>query len=288
MTTVMLGDRRVGQGEPCLVVAEIGINHNGDLNTATKLISESAAAGADVVKFQKRTVDVVYNAEELARTRENPFGPTNGDLKRGLEFDVSDYEEIDQVCADCGIAWTASCWDEASVDDLEAFIPPFWKIASASLTDDGLLRRHAQTGIPIVMSTGMSTIAEIDHAVGILGTGNLVLLHCTSTYPCDPGDIHLAAMASLGRRYGVPVGYSGHERGLAPSLAAAALGACVVERHVTLDRTMWGSDQAASIDMQELADLVAGIRAIEASLGSPFKQVLASELPVREKLRRVG
>jgi N-acetylneuraminate synthase len=288
MTTVLLGERPVGDDQPCLVIAEIGINHNGDLGTALKLVTMSAAAGADVVKFQKRTVDVVYSAEELARPRENPFGPTNGDLKRGLEFDVSDYEVIDRHCAEGATAWTASCWDEGSVDALERFHPPFWKIASASLTDDALLRRHRATGRPIVMSTGMSTLAEIDHAVDVLGTDDLVLLHCTSTYPCEPNEINLATMAGLGARYGVPVGYSGHERGLAPSLAAVALGACVVERHVTLDPGMWGSDQAASIDMQQLADLTAAIRVIEASVGSPVKQLLSSELPVRDKLRRVG
>lgn len=285
--TVKLGTRLVGDGEPCLFIGEIGINHNGDADLAKKLVSASAAAGCEVVKFQKRTVEVVYSPEELARPRENPFGPTNGDLKRGLELGVEEYREIDEHCSSLGVDWTASCWDEKSVDVMERFSPPFYKIASASLTDDHLLRHHRCTGRPLVLSTGMSTIAEIDHAVEVLGTDDLVLLHCTSTYPAPAGELNLKAIPVLAERYGVPIGYSGHEQELGPAVAAVALGACVVERHVTTDRKLWGSDQAASLQPEELAELITTVRSVELALGDGAKRVYDSEIPVREKLRRV-
>lgn len=286
--SVDLGKRRVGAGEPCYVIAEIGINHNGDLAIARQLIAAAVEAGCDAVKFQKRTVDVVYSAEELARPRESPFGTTNGDLKRGLEFGRAQYEAIDATCRELGIDWFASCWDEASVDFIEAFSPPCFKIASASLTDDDLLRHHRRYGRPILLSTGMSTLAQIDHAVEVLGKQDLVLLHTTSTYPSKVEELNLRAITTLTERYGVPVGYSGHEVGLAPSVAAAALGACVVERHVTLDRAMWGSDQSASVEPQGFARLVRDVRVLEAALGDGVKRLYDSEVPVMQKLRRVG
>jgi N-acetylneuraminate synthase len=233
-------------------------------------------------------VDVVFTADELARPRESPFGTINGDLKRGLEFGSDEYAAIDAFCRSLGIQWTASCWDEGSVDFLEAFEPPFYKIASASLTDDHLLRRHRATGRPIVMSTGMSTLEEIDHAVEVLGTENLVLLHCTSTYPASADELNLRAIQALRDRYGVPVGYSGHEQELSTTVAAVALGACVIERHVTLDRTSWGSDQPASLEPDELARLVTDIRGVERAIGDGQKRVYDSELPIKAKLRRVG
>lgn len=285
--TVTIGSRPVGGDAPCYVVAEIGINHNGDLAIARQLVEAAAAAGCDAVKFQKRTVDVVYSAEELARPRENPFGPTNGDLKRGLELDAAAFTELDTATRSLGMHWFASCWDEASVDFVERFDPPCYKIASASLTDDGLLRHHRRTGKPIVLSTGMSDLDEIDHAVEVLGTDDLVLLHATSTYPSDLDELNLRAIASLRERYGVPVGYSGHEVGLAPSVAAVAMGACMVERHITLDRAMWGSDQAASVEPSGFARMVKDIRAVERSLGDGNKVVYDSEIPIREKLRRI-
>jgi N-acetylneuraminate synthase len=240
------------------------------------------------VKFQKRTLDVVYTAEELAKPRENPFGPTNGDLKRGLEFGMDQYKIVSDYCRDKGIAWFASCWDEASVDFMERFAPPCYKIASASLTDDNLLRHHRKTGRPIIMSTGMSTIEQVDHAVEVLGTKDLIVLHTTSTYPSKTEDLNLRMIPVLRQRYGVPIGYSGHEVGLATSYAAVALGACMLERHITLDRAMWGSDQAASIEPQGLMRLVRDIRSIEMSLGDGAKRVLADEVPIQKKLRRVG
>ena len=285
---VSIGNRTVGEGHPCFVVAEIGINHNGDLGIAKKLIDAAVLAGCDAVKFQKRTVDVVYTPAELATPRENPFGPTNGDLKRGLEFGVKEYKEIDRYCREKGILWYVSCWDEASIDLMEQFSPPAYKIASASLTDDKLLRHHRKYGRPIILSTGMSTLEEIDHAVDVLGSKDLIILHCTSTYPSQVEELNLNAIATLRRRYSVPVGYSGHEVGLAPSVAAAALGSCMIERHITLDRAMWGSDQAASVEWQGFWRLVKDVRAIEKSMGDGIKRVYPSELPIIKKLRRVA
>lgn len=285
--TVHIGEHAVGEDGPVLVIAEIGINHNGDIGLCKELIGAAAKAGADVVKFQKRTVEVVYSEEELNRSRDNPFGSTNGDLKRGLEFGRDDYDAIAETCASLGIMWTASCWDEGSVDFLEHYEPPFYKIASASLTDDGLLHRHLETGRPIVLSTGMSSLEEIDHAVDLIGSHPLVLLQCTSTYPTDPDELNLRAIPSLGERYGVPVGFSGHDTSISTSAAAVALGACVIERHLTMDRTLWGSDQSASLEPDELANLVAEIQLVERALGDGKKRAFASEIPVLEKLRRV-
>jgi N-acetylneuraminate synthase len=285
---VLIAGRRIGDNEPCYVVAEIGINHNGDLDIARRLVAAAAFSGCDAVKFQKRTVDVVYTADELAKPRENPFGATNGDLKRGLEFGQVQYQAIDDYCRQNSLAWFASCWDEASVDFMERFGPPCYKIASASLTDDNLLRHHRRTGRPLIVSTGMSTIAEIDHAVEILGTDQLVLMHTTSTYPSRPEELNLRAIPALRERYQVPVGYSGHEVGLSTSVVAVSLGACMIERHITLDRAMWGSDQAASVEPHGFARLVRDIRVLESALGDGIKRVYESEVPVRQKLRRVG
>jgi N-acetylneuraminate synthase len=287
MATVKIGDKLVGDGQPCFLIAEIGINHNGDLDMAKKLVSLAMASGCDAVKFQKRTVDVVYSAQELARPRESPFGSTNGDLKRGLEFGRSQYEAIATYCRDVKIPWLASCWDEAAVDFIEAFSPPCYKVASASLTDDKLLRYTRAKGRPILLSTGMTSEAELDHAVEVLGTQDLILLHTCSTYPAQYSDLNLRALTTLRQRYGVPVGYSGHESGLAPSIAAAALGACVIERHITLDRALWGSDQAASVGPTGLTRLVRDIRLVEASMGDGVKRVQPSEVPIMQKLRRV-
>jgi N-acetylneuraminate synthase len=266
----------------------MGINHNGDLSLAQKLIAGAVAAGADAVKLQKRTVDVVYGPEELARPRESPFGTTNGELKWGLELDKDEFTAIDEYCRMYGVVWFASCWDEASVDFIEQFDPPCYKIASASLTDDELLRHHRQFGRPIILSTGMSELEEIDHAVDVLGTDDLIILHATSTYPSKPAELNLQAISMLAERYGVPIGYSGHEVGLATSVAARALGACMIERHITLDRAMWGSDQAASVEPLGFQRLIKDVRAVEEALGDGVKVVYESELPVREKLRRVG
>jgi N-acetylneuraminate synthase len=285
---VLLGERPVGDGQPCYVLAEIGINHNGDVQNAKKLIDVAQVAGCEGVKFQKRTVDVVYTPEELAKPRENPFGETNGDLKHGLEFGQAEYEEIDAYCETKQLAWTASGWDEASVDFIDQFDPPFFKVASASLTDDELLRHTRAKGKPIVLSTGGSSLDQIDHAVEVLGKDDLVLLHCCSTYPSQYSELNLRAIPVLRERYGVPIGYSGHETGIASSVAAATLGACIVERHVTLDRSLWGSDQAASLEPNGIMRVVRDIRLVELALGDGIKRVLPSEIPVMQKLRRVG
>lgn len=284
---VKIGNSLVGPGQPCFVVAEIGINHNGNLDTTRKLISAALLAGCDAVKFQKRTVEVVYTKAELERSRESIFGTTNGDLKYGLEFGVSQYRAIDEYCRLHGIGWYASCWDEASVDFIDSFNPPCYKIASASLTDDSLLRHHRRTGRPIVLSTGMSTLEQIDHAVDVLGKEDLILLHSNSTYPSKPEELNLKAIQVLAKRYDVPVGYSGHEVGLGTSVAAAVMGACMIERHITLDRAMWGSDQAASVEPQGFSRLVRDIRTIESAMGDGVKKIYDSEKPILEKLRRV-
>jgi len=288
MGGVKIGSDMVGDGYPCYVIAEIGINHNGDVEIAKKLIEMADAAGCSAVKFQKRTVDVVYTAEELARPRENPFGPTNGDLKRGLEFGLEQYREIDRYCKELDIAWFASCWDEASVDFMEQFKPPCYKIASASLTDDNLLRHHRKKGKPILLSTGMSTLEEVDHAVEVLGTKDLVILQATSTYPSDYIELDLRVIPAFRERYGVPVGYSGHETGIPTSVAAMVMGACIVERHITLERAMWGSDQAASLGPSGITRLVRDIRLVELAMGNSTKRVFDREKPIVSKLRRVG
>jgi N-acetylneuraminate synthase len=288
MKEVAIAGRRVGPGQPCYVIAEIGINHNGDIELAKKLINVAAGAGCDAVKFQKRTVDVVYTPQELAKPRESPFGETNGDLKRGLEFGPEQYAEIDRYCRELKMPWFASCWDEASVDVIDRFGPPCYKIASASLTDDNLLRHTRAKGKPVILSTGMSSLEQIDRAVEVLGRHDLILLHATSTYPAYYEELNLRAIPALEKRYGVPVGYSGHETGLPSSVAAVALGACCVERHVTLDRSMWGSDQAASLEPNGITRLVRDIRLIEKSMGDGVKRVMDREVSVMDKLRRVG
>jgi len=277
----------VGPGEPCFLVAEIGINHNGDVDIARRLIDTAAEAGCDAVKFQKRTVDTVYSQEELDRPRESPFGSTNRALKEGLEFGQSEYEAIDFRCRKRGILWFASCWDERSVDFIEQFSPPCFKIPSALLTHDALLRYHRKLGRPILLSTGMSTMEEIRHAVGVLGEENLIIMHCTSAYPARLEELNLKVIHTLQRAFSCPIGYSGHEVGLQTTLAAVVLGACMAERHITLDRAMWGTDQAASVEPHGMARLLRDIRAVETALGDGVKRVWESELPVMEKLRRL-
>ena len=272
-SSVKIGSKTVGDGQPCYVIAEIGINHNGNLDIAKRLISVAVAAGCDAVKFQKRTVEVVYTAEELAKPRENPFGATNGDLKRALEFSADDFGEIDAYCKAVNMPWFVSCWDEQSVDVIAKFNVPCFKIASASLTDDNLLRHTRKTGKPIILSTGMSTYEEIDHAIEVLGKENLIVMHSCSTYPAHYEELNLRAIPTMKERYGVPIGYSGHETGISSSVAAAVLGACAVERHITLDRSMWGSDQAASLEPNGITRLIRDIRLVEQSMGDGIKRV---------------
>jgi len=283
---VKIGNRWIGEGEPAFIVAEIGINHNGDINLAKKLIDMAVFSGCDAVKFQKRTIELVYTPEELAKQRENPFGPTNGDLKRGLEFGEEQYGEIDNYCKAKGVIWFASPWDVKSVDFLEKFNVPCYKIASACLTDDELLKYVKSKGKPIILSTGMSTKEEIEHAVGILGEDNLILLHCNSTYPSKLEELNLKVIPWLKEKFNCPVGYSGHETGAIEPVMATLLGACAVEKHITLDRAMWGSDHAASLEPNGLNTMVRHIRSIPICLGSGKKQVFESEIPIIQKLRK--
>jgi len=283
-----IGKYEIGGANPTFVIAEIGINHNGNVDLAKELIAAAKKAGCDAVKFQKRTVEVVYTPEELAMPRENPFGPTNGDLKRGLELSMEAYEEIDRFCRERDILWFASPWDEGSVDFLERFNVLVHKIAAASLTDAGLLKKIKATGKPVVLSTGMSEMNEIDAAVKLLDKGNLILMHCVSQYPAKAENINLRAMNTLADRYGTLVGYSGHELDTVLSAVAVGMGARVIERHFTLDRDMWGSDHKASIIPVEMETLVKNIRLVEQALGSPEIRRLPVEVPVMEKLRRVN
>jgi N-acetylneuraminate synthase len=287
--SITIGGRKIGGGAPCYLIAEIGINHNGDVGIAKKLIDKAVQYGFDAVKFQKRTVEIVYSAEELARERESPFGATNGDLKRGLEFGLAEYQEIDRYCREKNIQWFCSPWDEKSVDFLEQFTPVAYKIASASLTDDGLLSHIKATKRPILLSTGMSTLDEIDHAVSVLDGAELLVMHTTSTYPSKDHELNLSVIATLRQRYGLPIGYSGHEVGVLPSVfAVAAFAACAVERHITLDRSMWGSDQAASLEPRGMELLARYIKMWPECRGDGVKRVLDAEIPIKQKLRRIG
>ncbi len=284
---VKIAHKEVGPGKPVFVIAEIGINHNGELETAKKLIRTAAEAGCDAVKFQKRTPEICVPKDQWDKMRETPWGYISYiDYKKKMEFGPAEFQEIDKLCKELGILWFASCWDEESVAFMEKFNPPCHKVASASLTDRGLLEALRKTGRPIILSTGMSSVAQIDKAVEVLGKENLVLMHTVSTYPAEHHHLNLSAVQTLADRYQVPVGYSGHEKGVVPSVVATALGACAVERHITLDRTMWGTDQAASLEPKGLKMLVKEIRILEQAIGDGVKRVLAEEIPIAEKLRR--
>jgi len=285
---VRLGTRLVGEGHPTYVVAEIGINHNGDLELAKRLIDASMLAGVDAVKFQKRTPELCVPPEQQGKMRETPWGYiTYLEYRRKVEFGAAEYSAIDAYCRDRKLTWFVSVWDEPSVDFMEAYNPVCYKIPSAALTDHPLLRRIRATGRPVVLSTGMSTMEQIEAAVGVLGTDNLLINHATSTYPCDPSELNLKTIRTLTERFPAPIGYSGHEVGLIPTVVAVALGSCLVERHITLDRAMWGSDQAASVEPGGLSRLVKYIRVTEQALGDGVKRVYDSEQESLLKLRRV-
>jgi N-acetylneuraminate synthase len=288
MATVTIGHRPIGDAEPCFVIAEIGINHNGDLAIAKKLITAAVVAGCDAVKFQKRTPDLCVPPEQRALMRETPWGVmTYLDYKKRIEFGRDEYAEIDAWCNAHGVIWFASVWDEPSVDFIEQFDPVCYKIPSACLTDDDLLRQVRRTGRPVMLSTGMSTMEEIRHAVGLLDRSQLLLAQSTSSYPCPPDDLNLRVIQTLRAEFDCPIGYSGHETGLQTTYAAVTLGASFVERHITLDRAMWGTDQAASVESGGLIRLVRDIRTIERAMGDGVKRLYASELSARQRLRRV-
>ncbi|MFF7292978.1 N-acetylneuraminate synthase family protein [Microbacterium sp. NPDC008134] len=287
--TVSIGSRVIGGGRPAYVIAEIGLNHNGDVEIAKRLIDVAAKAGADAVKFQKRTPEISTPAHMRDVPRETPWGTMSYlDYRRRVEFGRDEYIEIGDHATMLGLDWFASPWDVPSVAFLEDLNVVAHKVASASLTDTELLVALRETGKPVILSTGMSTIEQIDRALDTLGTDRVVLMHATSTYPLEPEEANLRSIATLRDRYaGIPVGYSGHERGLQISLAAVAIGAVAVERHITLDRTMWGSDHAASLEPTGLEHLVRDIRVIEKALGDGVKRVFDSELAPMAKLRRV-
>ncbi len=288
--TVTIGSRVIGGGRPAYVIAEIGLNHNGDVELAKQLIDVAADAGADAVKFQKRTPEIATPEHMRDIPRDTPWGRmTYLDYRRRVEFDRDEYIEISDHALLRGLEWFASPWDEPSVAFLEDLGVSAHKVASASLTDTGLLQAVRDSGKTVILSTGMSTIEQIDAAIEVLGTERLLLMHATSTYPMEPAEANLRMIPALRDRYpGVPVGYSGHERGLQISLAAVALGAVAVERHITLDRTMWGSDHAASLEPTGLQHLVRDIRVIEDALGDGVKRVYPGELAPMAKLRRVS
>lgn len=285
---VKIGEESVGYNAPVYLIAEIGINHNGDLATAKKLIDAATLAGCNAVKFQKRSPELCVPPEQRQVMRETPWGRmTYLAYRHRIEFDYDAYVEIDHYCRAKGIAWFASCWDEPSVDFIEQFAPVCYKIASASLTDDALLQYINAKGRPMLLSTGMSTMQEIRHAISLLDRNRLLVAHCTSSYPCQPEELNLRMIQTLRQSFDLPIGYSGHEVGLQTTYAAVVLGACFVERHITLDRAMWGSDQAASIEPWGLMRLIRDIRVIEQAMGDGHKRVYDRERPILEKLRRV-
>lgn len=318
---VTIDDKNIGSEYPVYVIAEIGINHNGSIETAKKMIDMAVECGCDAVKFQKRTIKSVYSSEELIKPREIPtdvlrsainrkalprereellkefvkkncipskIPTTNGDQKYALEFGENDYKEIDKYCKERKITWFASPWDLDSVDFLEKFDVPCYKIASASLTDKGLLKKIKETGKPIILSTGMSTMEQVEKAVDFLGEENLVLLHCTSTYPTPENEQDLNVIKTLKKYFNCPIGYSGHEPGIQATLTAIALGARVVERHITINRSIYGSDQRVSLERDGLYRICREAKKIPLYIGKSNKILQDSEIPVMANLRKVS
>ena len=286
---VRLGDRFIGDGQPAYIIAEIGINHNGDVEIAKRIIDAAVHAGADAVKLQKRMPVVSTPPEQQKQMRDTPWGYISYlEYRQHVELGLPEYREIDLYCRQKGISWLASVWDEPSVDFMQQFETPAYKVPSASLTDHALLKYVRKAGRPVILSTGMSTMQQIRKAVRVVGEEDLVIMHCTSTYPCEPEELNLRMVQTLRQEFPhSAIGYSGHEVGLVPSAVAVALGACMVERHVTLDRAMWGSDQAASVEPGGFERLVKYIRVTELSLGDGVKKVYESEKSSMSRLRRV-
>jgi len=285
---VSVGKKFIGEGEPVYIIAEIGINHNGDIEIAKQLMDVAVETGCDAVKFQKRTPEICVPEEQKSIPRETPWGTmTYFEYKKRIEFEQKEFELIDAYAKKIGIDWFASPWDVPSVDFLESFNVPCQKIASACLTDSELLTAINKTKTTTILSTGMSSMQEIDKAVSLLSGVPLAIAQATSTYPAEASELNLRAIQTFAEKYNVPVGYSGHERGLQVTIAAVALGATFIERHITLDRSMWGTDHSASLEPEGLKKLVRDIRIIELALGDGKKKVYDSEIPIRAKLRRV-
>ena len=286
-SAIKIGDRLIGDGHPVYIVAEIGINHNGEFEIAKQLIDAAKVARCDAVKFQKRTPEKCIPPEQPNVVRETPWGLiTYLDYRQRVEFGREEYQDIDRYCREHRMVWFASVWDEESVDFMEKFEPPCYKIPSAALTDHALLRYTRTTRRPIVLSTGMSNMDQIRAAVDVLGEENLLITHATSTYPCKTEELNLRMIETLRQEFACPIGYSGHEVGLQVTYAAVTLGACYIERHITLDRTMWGSDHAASVEPGGFMRMVRDIRVIEKATGDGVKRVYDSEMPIMKKLRR--
>ena len=287
-TSVKIGNRLIGEGQPTYIIAEIGINHNGDLETAKDMIRAAHSVGADAVKFQKRTPLLCVPEEQRSQMRETPWGYISYlDYRYKVEFGEAEYREIDTLCKSLGIDWFASVWDTEAVDFLEVFKPLCYKVPSASLTDLELLKKLVATGRTLIVSTGMSTMEEIRTSMNLIPLDRLIITHTTSAYPCAPDELNLRMVETLKEEFPCPIGYSGHEVGLIPSVVSVALGSCLVERHFTLDRAMWGGDQAASVEPGGFERLVKYIRVTEQALGDGVKKVYDSEIPIRKKLRRV-
>lgn len=285
--TIKIGNRVVGDGYPIYFVAEIGINHNGDIDIAKQMIDIAIRYGVDAVKFQKRTPELCVPPEQRGQMRDTPWGYISYlDYRYKVEFGQEEYQEIDRYCKEKNITWFSSVWDIPAVDFLQQFNPVCYKIPSASLTDHELLQKVKSLNVPVILSTGMSTMEQIKKSVDVIGTENLLLTHTTSTYPCEPDELNLRAIQTLKEEFDVPIGYSGHEVGLIPSVIATALGACLIERHITLDRAMWGTDQAASVEPGGVERLVKYLRVTEQALGDGVKRVYDSEKPSLKKLRR--
>lgn len=285
---IRIGNQMVGDGHPAYIIAEAGINHNGNIELAKQLIQAAKHAGVDAIKFQKRTPELCVPPEQRGQMRETPWGYiTYLEYRYKTEFGEAEYAEIDRYCKELGITWFASVWDEPSVDFMEKYNPVCYKIPSASLTDSNLLKHLRKTGRPLILSTGMSTMEQIKTAIKVLGEDNLVVCHATSTYPCDPHELNLKMIETLRNTFSCPIGYSGHEVGLVTSAVAVGLGACMVERHITLDRAMWGSDQSASVEPGGFEKLVKYIRVTEQSVGDGVKKIYDSEQSSLKKLRRV-
>ncbi len=286
---VVVGERFVGKDESAYIIAEVGINHNGSLELAKKLIDGAVFAGCDAVKFQKRTPELCVPQDQWSIERDTPWGKmTYLEYKHKIEFGFSEYEQIDQYCRAKGIDWFVSAWDEEAVDFMEQFDPIMYKVASASLMDFDLLLKIMDTRKPIMLSTGMSTMEEVEEAVQFLSNEDLLLAQSTSAYPCNINELNLKVIETYMSKYpNIPIGYSGHETGLAPTLAAVALGASFIERHITLDRAMWGTDQAASVEVNGMFRLVKDIRDIERALGDGQKRVYESELSSKKKMRKI-
>jgi N-acetylneuraminate synthase len=289
LSKVKVGNRFIGDGEPVYIIAEIGINHNGSVDLAKKLIDGALYAGCDAVKFQKRTPELCVPKDQWNIERDTLWGRiTYIEYRHKVEFTREQYAEIDNYCKQKGLDWFASPWDEKALDFMEEFDPVVYKLASASLTDIELLKKMKSTGKPIMLSSGMSTMEEVEKAVNLIGTENLMIAQSTSTYPCRLEELNLRVITTYKQKFPtIPIGYSGHETGLAPTLAAVALGASFVERHITLDRAMWGTDQAASVEIGGMLRLVKDIRDIEKALGDGIKKVYESELSNIKKLRRI-